>query len=96
MSTRASMPISKIYRWPLTVAVVTAFGLAAALAGDGIARIVSWIALAVPVAIIAACLAPALQKRQPKPAPEASSVNRAPGPSAAPEPTRAKALSVGK
>jgi len=63
MSTRASLSLATIYRWPLVVAFAIAMGLAAALAGDGVARVISWIALAFPIGLIAACLAPALLKR---------------------------------
>jgi hypothetical protein len=63
MSTRTSMPLSTIYRWPLLVAVVIALGLAAALAGDGIARVISWIALACPIGLIAGCLVSAIWRR---------------------------------
>ena len=63
MSTRASLSLSTIYRWPVVVACIIALGLAAALAGDGVARVISWIALGFPIGLIAACLAPAFLKR---------------------------------
>lgn len=55
MSGRAALPLSAIYRWPLLVALVTAVGLAAALAGEGVERVFSWFALAFPVSVVAAC-----------------------------------------
>jgi hypothetical protein len=64
MSVRASMSLSVIYRWPVAVALVIAAGLASALAGDGIARILSWIALAFPIGLIVVCLWPAVLKRR--------------------------------
>jgi len=47
----------RIWRWPAVVAVITAFGLLSALLGQGgIWWPLSWIALAIPLVIIVACI----------------------------------------
>lgn len=52
---------SQIWRWPIVLAVLMAFGLLSALLGQGgIWWVLSWIALAVPLLVIAA----AWQKRR--------------------------------
>jgi hypothetical protein len=56
MSSRASLPLTAIYRWPLLLALVMAAGLAAALTGDGIGRVISWFALGFPILLMAACI----------------------------------------
>jgi hypothetical protein len=44
----------KIWRWPCGLAVLTVFGLLSALLGQGgIWWILSWIALAIPLVVIA-------------------------------------------
>jgi hypothetical protein len=58
------MTIAAVYRWPLILAVVIACGLTAALTGDGVARVISWIALGFPIGVVIKCLAPAFYKRQ--------------------------------
>jgi hypothetical protein len=46
-----------IWRWPLALAVLTLFGLVSALLGEGgIWWVLSWLALATPLAVIAVCL----------------------------------------
>lgn len=40
-----------IFRWPLLLGATTAFGLLAALVGDGAWDLLSWVLLAVPVAL---------------------------------------------
>jgi hypothetical protein len=53
---RSFHAFSRIWRWPLLVAVLTLFGLLSALLGQGgIWWILSWIALGVPLVLIAAC-----------------------------------------
>jgi len=42
---------STIYRIPLVIAAVTAFGLTSALLGDGLWDVLSWLTLAVPVGL---------------------------------------------
>jgi hypothetical protein len=52
---------SQIWRWPAALAVLMAFGLLSALLGQGgIWWVLSWVALAVPLLVIAA----AWQKRR--------------------------------
>ncbi|HEY4135725.1 MAG TPA: hypothetical protein VGO34_10975 [Alphaproteobacteria bacterium] len=43
----------RIFRVPLMLAVVTLFGLLSALLGDGLWDVLSWIALGLPLAVIA-------------------------------------------
>lgn len=46
-----------VWRWPLVLAAVTVFGLLAALLGDhGAWRILSWLSLAAPLAVIVRCV----------------------------------------
>lgn len=66
------MPMSKVYRWPLILALVIAVGLTAALTGDGFERVISWIALALPIGVVVACVAPALWRRQEREEPRAA------------------------
>jgi hypothetical protein len=52
---------SQIWRWPAALAALTAFGLLSALLGQGgIWWVLSWVALAIPLMVIAA----AWQKRR--------------------------------
>jgi hypothetical protein len=47
-----------IWRWPLLLAALIVFGLLSALLGQGgIWWVISWIALAVPLALIIVCVA---------------------------------------
>lgn len=47
-----------IWRWPLLLAALVVFGLLSALLGQGgIWWVASWIALAIPLVLIAACIA---------------------------------------
>jgi hypothetical protein len=48
----ARRSLARIFRAPVVIACVIAFGLVSALLGDGIWDQASWIALAVPLAII--------------------------------------------
>jgi hypothetical protein len=53
--------LSRIWRWPAALAVLMEFGLLSALLGQGgIWWVLSWVALAVPLLVIAA----AWQKRR--------------------------------
>lgn len=49
----AKRTVAQIFRAPAVIAVAVAFGLISALLGDGIWDQASWIALAVPVAVMA-------------------------------------------
>ena len=55
-SMRQSMSVSlsarQVWGMPITLALVSAVGLASALLGDGIWDVVSWISLGAPIAII--------------------------------------------
>lgn len=53
-----------IWRAPLTVAAITAFGLVIALFVDGAADAAGWIALAVPVAVVGWFASPRVQRRR--------------------------------
>jgi len=50
---QALLTTLQIFRAPLAVAAITAFGLLSALLGDGVWDALSWIALAVPVVVTA-------------------------------------------
>ncbi|CAD5107298.1 hypothetical protein [Zestomonas carbonaria] len=41
-----------IFRWPLLIAVVSGFGLVAALLGDGFYDLLSWLSLGIPLVLI--------------------------------------------
>jgi hypothetical protein len=41
-----------IYRWPLALGALTLVGLLAALLGDGVWNVVSWLALGVVTAVL--------------------------------------------
>jgi amino acid transporter len=57
MSARGtSRPLGRIFAVPALLFVLTALGLAGALLGDGIWDVASWIALAIPLAVIVWCL----------------------------------------
>ena len=49
---KPSTPFRRIWLAPLVIAFFTAGGLLAALLGDGVWNVLSWIALAIPVAIV--------------------------------------------
>ncbi len=58
MSVMTRRSFGRIWRWPIVLAVLTAFGLLAALLGQGgVWWALSWIALAIPLIVIAACVA---------------------------------------
>lgn len=44
-------PAAKVWRAPVTVALLSLVGLLSALLADGLGDVVSWCALAVPVAL---------------------------------------------
>ncbi len=48
--------LRRIFRIPALLAVVTAFGLVAALLGDGVWDGASWFALAIPPVVTGYCL----------------------------------------
>jgi hypothetical protein len=43
----------RIFRWPLVLGFLSAVGLVSALLGDGIWDALSWLALSVPVTVVA-------------------------------------------
>jgi hypothetical protein len=43
--------VRRIFAWPAVVAVLSTMGLLSALLGDGVWDAVSWVVLAVPVAL---------------------------------------------
>ena len=49
---RPASNLMRTFGAPLAIAVVSLIGLVAALAGDGLADVVSWVGLSVPVAVI--------------------------------------------
>jgi hypothetical protein len=54
MSAGVRHSISRIWRWPIVLALLTAFGLLSALLGQGgIWWILSWITLIIPLVVIA-------------------------------------------
>ena len=46
-------PFRKVYGAALAIAVITIYGLISALLGDGVWDVLSWVALAIPLAVIA-------------------------------------------
>jgi hypothetical protein len=58
-----SIPI-RIWRMPVVLAAVTAFGLVAALVVDGLADASGWIPLGVPLAVVAWLVSPRVQRRR--------------------------------
>lgn len=50
---RRGRPLRAIFAAPTGIAVVSLVGLVSALTGDGLRDLVSWAALAVPVAVVA-------------------------------------------
>jgi hypothetical protein len=53
MTRRPLRSVSTIYRIPAVIALISAVGLTSALLGDGMWDMLSWLALAVPVALAA-------------------------------------------
>ncbi len=53
MTARTPQPLAVILRLPAAIAAVTAAGLVCALVGDGLWDAVSWVALAIPIAVAA-------------------------------------------
>ena len=45
--------VSDIFRWPLWLGALMAVGMASALFGDGGWDVLSWLAMAIPIAVIA-------------------------------------------
>lgn len=52
----------RIWRAPLWLAALSALGLVAALLSDGPGDVLAWLALAVPVLVVAWCAAPRVQR----------------------------------
>jgi hypothetical protein len=50
---RPPQSLRQIFAWPLAIAVVSVVGLVAALTGDGLRDVLSWIALGVPILAVA-------------------------------------------
>jgi hypothetical protein len=50
---RLRQTIGDIFRWPLLLGALTAIGLASALFGDGGWDTLSWMTLAIPLAVLA-------------------------------------------
>ncbi len=57
MSARRRFSLSEIFVWPLLLAIVTGVGLVAALLGNDIWDVISWIALLSPIAVTGWALA---------------------------------------
>ena len=53
MSRHRIHSLSRTFAAPMAIAAVSLVGLVSALAGDGIANVISWLALAVPIVAIA-------------------------------------------
>ncbi|HEV8391498.1 MAG TPA: hypothetical protein VGQ35_16725 [Dongiaceae bacterium] len=51
-SRRARLTLRQVFAAPLAIAVLSGVGLTSALLGDDIWDVLSWLALAVPVAVI--------------------------------------------
>ncbi|MBN8888337.1 MAG: hypothetical protein J0I77_21680 [Rudaea sp.] len=49
---RGGNSLGRIFRVPLVLALVTAFGLLSALLGDDIWDVLSWLTMVVPLAVI--------------------------------------------
>lgn len=49
--------VVRVFRVPAFLAVVSAVGLVAALVGDGVFDLLSWVALGIPVVVILLALA---------------------------------------
>jgi uncharacterized membrane protein len=49
----ASRSIARIFGWPAIIALTVAFGLISALLGDGVWDTASWVALALPLVVVA-------------------------------------------
>lgn len=57
----APLTTSQIWGAPVTLGGVSAVGLVAALVADGIADVVSWIALAAPIAVAVRYTSPGIR-----------------------------------
>ena len=55
--TAGSQPLSRVFAIPLLLGVLSAFGLVAALVGDGAWDVAGWLTLGVPLIVVAWCLA---------------------------------------
>ena len=63
MSRHRALSGRQVFGVPVLVGLLSAVGLAAALLGDGIFDAVSWICLALPIAIVAAAATRARRQR---------------------------------
>jgi hypothetical protein len=54
-SRRARLSLRQVFAAPLAIALLSAVGLVSALLGDDIWDVLSWLTLAVPVAVILWC-----------------------------------------
>jgi hypothetical protein len=52
---RGGNGLARIFRVPLVLALVTAFGLLSALLGDDLWDMLSWLTMGVPLAVIGHC-----------------------------------------
>lgn len=56
-------PFGRIWRWPTLLAALTLFGLLSALLGEGgVWWVLSWLALATPLAVIVICVSMARKR----------------------------------
>lgn len=53
--TSPSRPTRSLWRWPLVLGLLTASGLLSALVSEGAGDVWSWLALGVPVLVMAWC-----------------------------------------
>ncbi len=53
MRPASELKFAQIYRWPSLLIVLSLFGLISALVGDGVWDSLSWLALGIPLAVIA-------------------------------------------
>jgi len=56
MSTRRPQPrerqsLTRMFAWPIVIALASIIGLVSALAGDGIEDVVAWLGLALPIVV---------------------------------------------
>ena len=54
-SRRGRLSLRQVFAAPLAIAVLSTVGLISALTGDGIWDMLSWLTLAIPVAVILWC-----------------------------------------
>jgi hypothetical protein len=54
-SRRGRLSLRRVFAAPLTIAVLSTVGLISALVGDDVWDVLSWLTLAIPVAVILWC-----------------------------------------